>query len=175
MKIASVTLFTMLFSAAMAVADDDRPADKREITAVFERLTDAWRSKNGEGWGDQFVDDADFTVWFGLELKGKEDIGAGHQFVFDRVYPDTVFEMQVREIRFLNPDTAIVHLKGFVTKRGEATPDRPDAVPIAVVQRADNQWKIVAFQNTPFLVPELRESMPLGELRKILAERSGEE
>lgn len=83
--------------------------------------------------------------------------------------------MQIRQIRFLGSDAAIVHLRGFVTKKGEATADKPDAVPVAIVQRAEDRWKIVAFQSTPFIVPELQESMQLGELRKILADFSDDE
>lgn len=175
MKISGVILCSaILLFSTVSLASGDRATDERRIAGVFEALTDAWRSRDGESWGKQFADDADFTVWFGLELKGKDDIASGHQFVFDKVYPHEVFELEVRQIRFLDPDSAVVHLRGFVTKRGEATAERPDAVPVAVVQRAEDQWKIVAFQNTPFVVPELQDSMPLGELRKILAEYSAE-
>lgn len=171
MKSTPVILYgAILLFSAPSFAEDEKSTDRQQISAVFENLTAAWRSKNGQAWGEQFVDDADFTVWFGLELKGKEEIGSGHQYVFDQVYPDAVFELQVRQVRFLGPDTALVHLRGFVTRRGEATSERPDAVPLAIVRRAEDRWKIVAFQNTPFIVPEMRESMPLGELRQMVAE-----
>lgn len=118
----------------------------------------------------QFTDDADFTVWFGLELKGREAIASGHQFVFDSVYPDTVFELDIRQLRFLGPDTAMVHLKGRLTKVGEPRSDAPDAVPMAVLKRVRDNWKVIAFHNTPFLVNELRGGLALGEMKRLLLE-----
>lgn len=168
-----LVIVCLLVSPSLDAKESDS-VDRQAISAVFDALTSAWRAGDGEAWGDQFVDDADFTVWFGLELKGKNDIASGHQFVFDKVYPGTAFELEIRQLRFLGSDFAVAHLTGFVVTEGEAVPEGPDAVPIAIVQRVEEEWKIVAFHNTPFIVPELRQSMPLAKFKKLVAEQTKE-
>ncbi|MDZ7768083.1 MAG: hypothetical protein U5K38_02875 [Woeseiaceae bacterium] len=78
MKNASFLLFTTILAISTNLrADGEQSTEERQITAVFDTLTHAWRSKDGQQWGERFLDDADFTVWFGLELKGKEEIQSG--------------------------------------------------------------------------------------------------
>lgn len=123
-----------------------------QISELFSKMTEAWENRDGVAWGESFVPDADFTVWFGMELEGKEAIAAGHQFIFDRFYGGTSYKLAVKKIRFLTPEIAIVHLVGSVVEQGEPLPAEPDSVPMAVVQKTGSGWKVVAFHNTPFAV-----------------------
>lgn len=155
-----------------SVANDLQTKAELQISRVFDQLTEAWRIGNGNAWADAFVDDADFTVWFGLAIKGKEQIAWGHQLIFDNFYADTVFEFDIRQIRFIRPDVAIVHLNGSVVRNGENLPAEPDAVPMAVLEQVGDDWKIVAFQNTPFVVNEFRANGDLKRFKKIVAEHA---
>ena len=155
-----------------SVADDLQTKAELQISGVFDQLTEAWRIGNGNAWADAFVDDADFTVWFGLAIKGKEQIAWGHQLIFDNFYADTVFEFDIRQIRFVRPDVAIVHLSGSVVRNGENLPAEPDAVPMVVLEQVGDDWKIVAFQNTPFVVNEFRANGDLKRFKKIAAEHA---
>lgn len=155
-----------------SVADDLQTKAELQISGVFDQLTEAWRIGNGNAWADAFVDGADFTVWFGLAIKGKEQIAWGHQLIFDSFYADTVFEFDIRQIRFIKPDVAIVYLSGSVVRNGENPPSEPDAVPMAVLEQVGDDWKIVAFQNTPFVVNEFRANGDLKRFKKIAAEHA---
>lgn len=46
-------------------------------------------------------------VWFGLRLKGREQIAWGHQMIFDTIYAGTVFELGIEQVRFVRPDTTV--------------------------------------------------------------------
>ena len=105
-------------------------------------------------------------MWFGLQLHGQEAIAQGCQFIFDRFYADTSYELTVRKIRFLSPVGAIVHLEGPVVAPGEGLPGEPDSVPLAVVQKVAGQWQIAAFHNTPFAVEQYARD---GDLRRFKA------
>jgi len=129
-----------------------RETDEVQIRQIFENLTSAWKAGDGQAWGAAFLPDADFTVWFGLRIQGQEPIAQGHQFIFDRFYKDTSYELVVRKIRFLSSSAAVVHLEGTVLNEGASMPSEPDSVPLAVVQKVEGSWKIAAFQNTPFAV-----------------------
>lgn len=173
MKFPLIALLVLpLVFSMKSVADDSQEKAESKIAGVFDQLTEAWRTGNGNAWADAFVEDADFTVWFGLSLKGKEQIARGHQLIFDDFYADTVFEFDIRQIRFVKPDVAIVHLSGSVIRNGENLPAEPDAVPMAVLEQVDDDWKIVAFQNTPFVVNEFRANGDLKRFKKIAAEHA---
>ncbi|MGI9205294.1 MAG: SgcJ/EcaC family oxidoreductase [Woeseiaceae bacterium] len=153
-------------------ADSNDATEKEAIVSVIDGLTDAWQAGDGDAWADAFVDDADFTIWFGMGLKGKEQIAWGHQLIFDSFYADTVFKLDVQQIRFLGNDVAIAHLRGEVVKGGEERTTEPDAVPLAVLHRSDGVWKIVAFQNTPFVVNEFRTNGDIKRFKRLAAEQS---
>ena len=156
-----------------ALANESKRSDsENQILAVIGGLTEAWRAGSGEAWADAFAEDADFTVWFGLRLKGKKEIAWGHQLIFDSFYANTVFELEAKQFRFLGDDVAIVHLQGSVLKPGEEPPAEPDAVPIAILNRVDNVWKIVTFQNTPFVVNEFRMNGDLKQFKRLAAEQN---
>lgn len=165
-----IGLFLFLLIAWPVPASSTEP-DSRiegEVRRVFTGLTEAWRNADGEAWGAHFADDADFTVWFGLELKGRQAISSGHQYIFDGVYANTAFELEIRQLRELGSDVVVAHLNGFVVKAGEVRSEKPDAVPVAVLQRIHGEWKIVTFHNTANVVEEIGESIPLERLRQIL-------
>ena len=161
-------LATSMFLSTDLLGEDE--TRESEIQDVVERLVAAWRAGDGSAWAEEFTDDADFTVWFGLRLKGREKIAFGHQMIFDNFYADTTFEMTVRNIRFLGDDVAIALLAGSVVRNGESVPEEPDAVPMAVLKRQENAWKIVAFQNTPFAVNEFRANGDIKRLKQLASQ-----
>lgn len=147
----AIVFVLLIVCSGPTAADDSQNVDEISVARVFERLSEAWQAGDGEAWADEFVSDADFTVWFGFGMKGQEDIAQGHQFIFDQFYNQTQLVMYIRQIRIINENVAVVHLDMSVIKEGEESPDMPDVVPMAVLKRTESGWKIVAFQNTPNL------------------------
>ena len=163
-----VFLLVVAMPTAIWAGPDNRASEQAEIHKVFSNLTSAWAAGDGKAWGSAFLPDADFTVWFGLQLQGREAIAGGHQFIFDRFYRNTRYELSVRQIRFLSDSAAVVHLEGTVLSKGETMPGEPDSVPMAVVQKVQGDWKIAAFQNTPFAVEKYGRN---GDLRDFKGRR----
>lgn len=147
----NIVLVLLIVCHGALASDVLQSDDEKSIARVFDRLSEAWNSGDGGEWADEFVSDADFTVWFGFGMKGQDDIAQGHQFIFDRFYKKTQLVVGIRQIRIIDKDAAVVHLEMSVIKEGEEAPDVPDTVPLAILKRTDAVWKIVAFQNTPNL------------------------
>lgn len=135
-----------------------------DIRKVFDGLTTAWQEANGNAWGDFFLEDADFTVWFGLHLKGRKEISDGHQWVFDTVYPNTRYEFTITQLRYLGPDIAVVHLNASILGPGEDLPTDPHTLPVAVLQKLKGQWKIAMFHNMDNRLKEIEEGRKKGIL-----------
>jgi len=146
--------------------------DEAAIRDLAIALSEAWAAGDAEAWAAPFADDADFTIWFGLPLSGREEIAQGHDFIFGGIYAETVFDLEVRKVRFLGPDVAIVHLEGRVADEGEPLPEKPSAVPLAVLSRGEQGWEIVTFQNTPFVVEQYGRN---GDIRRLKAGAAGEQ
>ncbi len=56
---------------------------------------------------------------------------------------------QVKDVRFLSPDVALMHAVGGTVMRGksEPVPER-DSIQTLVATRQDDEWRLAAFQNT---------------------------
>ena len=72
--------------------------------------------------------------------------------------------MKIQKIRFLGINVALVHGAGAILKVGSDSPIEPDAVPLIVLNKIGNDWKIVALQNTPYAVNEFRAN---GDLKRM--------
>jgi len=131
-----------------SVEVEDRTLSRSAIESVIGSLVEAWEKGDGAAWGDRFTQDADFTTWFGLRLTGRDSIASGHQEIFDTFYADTVYDLKVESLRFLNDDVALVALVGSVVGSGEQEPSVPQTVPLAVMVKSGAGWKVAAFQNT---------------------------
>ena len=126
--------------------------DEAVIRACVQQLVDAWNAGDGQALGVPFAEDADFMVWNGLFIKGRQAIAEGHQQLFNTIFKDTTNEMTVEAIRFLRDDVAVARVSACVyTAGGEktGTPFRSGAKPLFVLTKTAGRWQIDAFQNTP--------------------------
>lgn len=145
--IASLMLL-ILCGAAAARRADTRAKDEAAIRTIIAGLADAWTRGDAESWSRAFTEDADFTVWNGLYVKGREAITRGHADIFRTIYKDTKQRLSVRSIRFLREGVAVVHVEGSVVKKDEAFPATPQAVPVMVMTKERGEWRVAVFQNT---------------------------
>ncbi|MCI0330014.1 MAG: SgcJ/EcaC family oxidoreductase [candidate division Zixibacteria bacterium] len=137
--------------------------DWRAIEAIVSGMEQAWAKGDGQAWAGHFAANADFTVWFGLYLSGRDSIAAAHQQIFDSFYRNTKLRLEVRDLRFLRPDVAVVHLNGWVANQGEEFSEQPHIVPVAILTKDGGQWRIAVFHNTKNTV---QEHLGKGDIRK---------
>ena len=147
-SVAALGLLLMLCGLAASNNGDDRSKDEAAIRAIIASLNDAWTKGDAKLWGEQFAEDADFTVWTGTYVKGREAITRGHEEIFGTIYKGTKLRLSVRSIRFLRDDVAVVHTDGSVVKQEEEFPSAPQVVPTFVFTKEKGQWRIAVFQNT---------------------------
>ncbi len=127
---------------------DDKSEDAAAIRANVEQMVKGWNMKSGAEFAKPFAEDADYIIINGMLLKGREAIGQQHQRIFDTVYKDTKLKIEIRQIRFLRSDVAIIHTKANVVKKDDAFPAVAGAFPSLVLSKDGGKWQIVAFQNT---------------------------
>ena len=145
---AALGMLLTLCGLAVTQSTTKRASDEAAIRAIVANLSDAWTKADAKLWGDQFAEDADFTAWTGGYVKGREAITRGHEQVFHVFYPGTKQRLNVRSIRFLRDDVAVVHVEASVVKKEEEFPSTPQSVPVAVLTKEKGKWRIAVFQNT---------------------------
>jgi uncharacterized protein (TIGR02246 family) len=141
-----VTLLLMGFSTQPAMMNDTRAADEVALRANVKQLETGWNTKSGAAFARPFAEDADYVIINGMQIKGREVIAKSHQQIFDTVFKDTTIALSVKQIRFLRPEVAVVHVSGH---RDGPTKDLvQDATITLVMTREKDGWVIAAFQNT---------------------------
>jgi len=166
-----IATIPVIFTAFSQEFERDKEEDK--IEKVVAGLVDAWTQADAKSFASYFSEDADFMVWFGLHMQGRNDIAFGHNMIFNDFYSNTTWNLKIKKIRFIGDNVALVHAAGAVVKNGDPTPEEPDAVPLIVLNRVENNWEIIALQNTPFAVNEFRVNGDINRMKRIAGENRG--
>ncbi|MFG1705986.1 SgcJ/EcaC family oxidoreductase [Nonomuraea sp. M3C6] len=119
---------------------------EQAINTLFAELEDSWNRGDGEAYGACFTADASYTTFVGTVYRGRADLAAGHQALFDAVLKGTRMYNEIVEIRCYGPDAAVVIGRGDVAKK---RPSRLSKVQTyTLVREADGGWRIASFHNT---------------------------
>ena len=141
-----MTLLMLGFSVEPLNLQDSRAADEAALRESVKQLETGWNTKSGALFAKPFAEDADYVVINGMYIKGRATIETAHQRIFDTIYKDTKINLTVKQIRFLRPDVAVVHVTGH--REGPTKELTQDAILTLVMTKEQHGWTIAAFQNT---------------------------
>jgi len=127
----------------------DHSADERAIRDLFRRLLDDWARGDGNAYGSRFTEGADYVAFDGTHTRGRAGISASHQQLFDKYLKGSRLTGEIESVKFLGPDTALVHATGNTVMRGKTEPS-PERVSIQtlVAVRHEGEWRFAAFHNS---------------------------
>ena len=145
MRNAIVTLLLLTISNLL-YAQNNLTADETAIRDNVQQLENGWNKKSGAVFAKPFAEDADYVVINGMYFKGRTQIVTAHQQIFDTIFKETTLTLKVRQIRFLRPDVAVVHVNGH--RDGPTKELVQDALLTLVMTKEKEVWTIAAFQNT---------------------------
>ena len=125
------------------------PADEEAVRRLYRRLMDGWNRGSGAAFAAAFTEEGDLVAFDGTHFKGRREIEHSHQELFDRWMKGTRLVGEVKDLRFLGPDVAVMHAIGGTVMRGktEPSPER-DSIQTLVATREDGEWRLAAFQNS---------------------------
>ena len=146
------TLFTLGLLIQPLPAQNSHAADEAVIRESVKQLEMGWNTKSGAVFAKAFAEDADYVVINGMHIKGRSVIETAHQRIFDTIYKDTTITLAVKQIRFLRPDVAVVHVNGH--RNGPTKELTSDAMLTLVMTKEKEGWTIAAFQNTQVVARE---------------------
>ncbi len=125
------------------------PASEEAVRALYQELMDGWNRGSGAAFASVFTEDGDLVAFDGTHFRGRKEIAPFHQQLFEKWLKGTRLVGEVRDVRFLSPDVALMHAVGSTVMRGksEPSPER-DSIQTLVATREGGQWRLAAFQNT---------------------------
>jgi len=124
--------------------------DKAVIRALYFQMIDGWNRGSGDDFAAPFGEDGDLVGFDGTHLKGREEIASFHQQLFDTFLKGSRLIGKIRNVRFLTPDVAIMHVVGGTIMAGQTDiePERNSIHTLVVMKGSDGKWRLAAFQNT---------------------------
>jgi uncharacterized protein (TIGR02246 family) len=141
-----MTLMMLGVSMQPMQSHDSRAADETAIRGSVKQLETGWNTKSGAVFAKPFAEDADYVIINGMYIKGRATIESAHQRIFDTIYKETNISLTIKQIRFLRPDVAVVHVNGH--RDGPTKELTHDAMLSLVMTKEQHGWTIAAFQNT---------------------------
>jgi uncharacterized protein (TIGR02246 family) len=85
-----------------------------------------------------FAEDGDLVGFDGTHLKGRQQIASFHQQLLDTYVKGSRLVGKIRNVRFLAPDVAIMHVVGGTIMKGQHDIE-PERNPYACIQ--ESEWR----------------------------------
>jgi uncharacterized protein (TIGR02246 family) len=124
------------------------PADEQVFQEILQQLEAAWNRYDSISFAEAFAEDATFIHIFGGQLEGLAAIEGAHRHIFDTIYKDSHARFELRSIRFLRPDVAVVFARAHVKFKEGNEAREIETRPTLIVVKEQDKWQIVTFQNT---------------------------
>lgn len=119
------------------------------IRALYVHLLESWNARNAADYAALFAENANVVGFDGSQMNSRAEIEATLDGIF-RDHQTGRYIGKIREVRFVNSETAILRAVSGVIPHG-ATGINPalNSIQTLVAAKHDEQWRIVLFQNTP--------------------------
>lgn len=129
-------------------------SEDSQIRAVVAAQATAWNAGDGTAYAKDVGPDASFTNLFGMVMYGASTFTERHRQILATFYKGTTKHHEIRRIRFVTPDVAIVDIDNEV--RGVKTMPAGIVVPpdgivrtqlMEVFVRRGGRWWVEAYHN----------------------------
>ena len=123
--------------------------DETQIRELYHQLLEAWNGRDARSFAALYEENGNQIGFDGSQLNGQAEIES--QLV--RIFMDHItakYIAKVREVRFLNAETAILRAVVGMIPHGQTdiNPATNAVQSLVAVKRAEH-WKVALFHNTP--------------------------
>jgi uncharacterized protein (TIGR02246 family) len=130
----ALALLLTAFAGREALAQE---ADEAAMRQAVQTMQDGWNQKKGAVFASSFAQEHDYVVVNGMFLPkmSREANARAHQGLFDGVYKEVDLKLEVAKVRFLTPEIAVAHVRGFSYPKGKMEEKRQEVVITTVMQK----------------------------------------
>lgn len=149
----ALPLSTKLYSAyPVTIEAYTQSKDERQIRKIFEELSSAWNIGDAKQFASLFTEDCDYVTFRGDHIEGRKNNEEIHAQLFKTFLKNTVLVSEVKKIKFISDDVAVVHCLGLVKSKWSRGSTK-NKLSTNVLVKADGEWKIAAFHNCKIKKP----------------------
>jgi uncharacterized protein (TIGR02246 family) len=125
--------------------------DVAAIRALQARQADAWNRQDAAAYSELFLKDGDVVNVMGWWWRGQDEIRERLSEAFAYVFSESELTITDVYVRMLSPSIAVAHVRwtldGAKSPPGAPAPPR-EGIQLQVLQKRNDAWQIVSFQNT---------------------------
>lgn len=155
----ALPLSTRLYSAyPVTIEAYTQSDDERKIRRIFDRLSGAWNIGDAKQFASLFTDDCDYITFRGDHIIGRKNNEEFHEQLFKSFLKNTTLAAEVKQIKFLSEDVAVVHCMGAVSSKRKNNSAK-NKINTNVLVKIEREWKIAAFHNSKIKKQGMMESM----------------
>jgi uncharacterized protein (TIGR02246 family) len=123
--------------------------EENEVRALYTQLLDSWNKRSAADFAALFEEDGNQVGFDGSQINGQAEI----ELHLSQIFADhmtALYVGKVREVRFLDPDVAILRAVVGMIPHGKSDINPAiNAIQSLVATKRESQWHIALFQNTP--------------------------
>jgi len=132
----------------MIKKDAEPDAVESKLQSLVRRVLAAWERGDGRALAAEFADDGDVVFFEGSCLQGRAQIEAVMQHLFETTLRGTRCLAQVKALRFVTPEVALIQtLGGVVFPKETVIPVERCSIQTFVAVRIRGTWSVASFQN----------------------------
>lgn len=133
----------------------DRAADEAMLKSFPLAMIAAWNRGDAAAFAAPFAADATLIAFEGTQLDGRDAIAEFHQALFAKQRKGTRLDCDVKFVRFLDPETAVMHARCGVILAGRERPMASrESMQLFVCTRRSGEWRISALMSARRLTLE---------------------
>jgi uncharacterized protein (TIGR02246 family) len=141
-------LSTRLYSAyPVTIEAYTQSDDERKIRRVFERLSTAWNIGDARQLASLFTEDCDYITFRGEHIIGRKNNEELHQQLFKSFLKNTTLATEIKQIKFISDDVAVVHCLGIVSLQNKKNLKK-NKISTNILVKEHHEWKIAEFHNS---------------------------
>ncbi len=122
---------------------------EHSLTTIPSRMVEAWNRADPPGFFADFADDAVFTEFEGTILRGREQMIAATQPVFDTVMKGSrLVGSEIPYAHLVQPGLGVIHHRAAIALPGEEEPPGARRImQLFVVALREDRWQVTTLQN----------------------------
>lgn len=140
----SAAMVAGMSMAAMPTGQDGEVA-VREVIAALEK---AWLEGKPDDYASHFTNDAYFTNWNAHHVAGRQAIKQLMNTVLVDVLPGSKVKYEVRRLRFIRPEVAVVVTQGSTVQNFDEFAPQPTNRQSFILVKNGGKWEVDVFHNS---------------------------
>ncbi|TFF40795.1 SgcJ/EcaC family oxidoreductase [Mucilaginibacter psychrotolerans] len=163
----TMVLFGIILSGLTAQAQT-KNADVKAIEKKVDALVNSWNKHDHSDMQTFCTADCSWVNIVGMWWKNLKEVEYAIQFYHTNIFKHTTMTNKGVFVRIINPTTALVHLKSYVseftTPDGHKMPGR-DNIALLVYVKQNGKWLMTAGENV-VIDPEAQKNDPILHMNK---------